>query len=262
MFMAKSQPQEGRSTELRIPKGTTKGDLEGVLSRLVEAGIVSAQQVHAQLGQIRKTMHERLEAVAVVEEKQLSPERVEVWLGEFKTRFYSLEALHKGIEWSDVEKSLRADPEAIREFQELDAHGHRMNVFGEKNGEYIIASAWNDYKEVSADHRNITYDLEAQKLVENNSNKRIGNAVSILAKIKGIKEDEADLYLADPSLHEQLRKVVRLDGWAWLKIDVASRKQGLAPAGFKDGVGVGRVRVREHDATGSFRAERKVKKVA
>jgi len=165
--------------------------------------------------------------------KELAPEQAEkTWLGEFKTRFDALSELHKGIQWADVEKSLKADPESMAKLQALDAKGHAMNVFGEEKGEFIFASAWDKFEQVAPDHRNITYDLEGQKLAEEQGYKPNGNAVSIIAKIMGVKEDEAGSYLADPEFHEQLRKAIAVDGWAWLKTDAATRKAGFALSGY------------------------------
>ena len=62
------------------------------------------------------------------------------WLGDFKSRFDALPQLHKGVQWEDVEKSLKADPESMAKLQALDAKGHAMNVFGEEKGEFIFAS--------------------------------------------------------------------------------------------------------------------------
>jgi len=156
---------------------------------------------------------------------ELTPEQQ--WFGEFKARFDALPQLHKGVQWADVEKSLKADPEQLRKLQTLDEKGHNMNVFGEENGEFIFVSAWRDYKKVSPDHRNIAYDLEGQELAKQYGYNPHGNAVDI---IKSIGAD-----LADPKFHEQLRREIAVNGWAWLKTDAATRKTGDAFDGFNDG---------------------------
>jgi len=118
-------------------------------------------------------------------------------------------------------------PEQLRKLQTLDEKGHNMNVFGEENGEFIFVSAWRDYKKVSPDHRNIAYDLEGQELAKQYGYNPHGNAVDI---IKSIGAD-----LADPKFHEQLRREIAVNGWAWLKTDAATRKTGDAFDGFNDG---------------------------
>lgn len=182
---------------------------------------------------------------------ELTPEQVEKkWLGEFKTRFEALSQLHKGIRWADVEKSLKADPEAMKKLQALDEKGHKMNVFGEEKREFIFASGWSDCNEVSEDHRNITYDLEGQKLAEKDGYNSTGNAVDI-ASAMGVD-------LADPNFHEQLRKAIAVNGWAWLKTDAATRKTGYAFSGRNVGVSEGSAG--HPGAVGSFRAALRVKK--
>lgn len=195
---------------------------------------------------------------AVMEEVELSPEQI--WLNNFKTRFNDpkLSKLHEGIGWEDVERSLMADPESMRKLQAFDEKGHAMNVFGEDGDEFIFASAWSNYKEVSKDHRNITYDLEGQQLAERDGDTPTGNAVSIIAKIMGVKEDEAERYLADPALHEKL-EVIGINGWACLKTDSANREYGIAFFGSASGIYHGLAR--SHGTGGSFRATRRVKKV-
>lgn len=194
----------------------------------------------------------------VTDSAELSPEQV--WLNQFKVRFDdpALKKLHEGIQWTDIENSLKADPEAMRKLQALDEKGHAMNVFGEENGEFIFASAWDNYSKVSADHRNITYDLEGQILAESLGYTPTGNAVSIIAAIMGVKEDEAERYLADPALHEQLRKVIGVNGFAWLKTDAATRKTGRAFHG--DGRGCYRYYANNYFGYGSFRAALRVKR--
>lgn len=186
--------------------------------------------------------------VPTVRNAELSPEQA--WFGQFKTRFEALPQLHKDVQWADVEKSLKADSESMKKLQALDAKGHNMNVFGEENGEFVFVSGWSDYAQVSADHRNIAYDLEGQKLAETNGFKPTGNAVDI-ATLIGVD-------LADTKFHEALRKAIAVNGWAWLKTDAATRTTGFAFFGLN--VGVYRSSAHRYDAAGSFRAALRVKK--
>lgn len=190
--------------------------------------------------------------------KEVTPEQE--WLIALKTRFDDLPQLHEGVVWPDVQKSLIADPESMAKLQALDEKGHAMNVFGEENGEFIFASCWTDIEEVSADHKNITHDLKAQKLAEKQGHKPSSNAVSIIAKIMGVKEDKASNYLADPKFHEQLIKVIAINGGAWLKTDAATRETGSALCGNR--YGIRKYDARDHGDLGSFRAAVRVKKVS
>jgi hypothetical protein len=197
-------------------------------------------------------------------EGELSPEQVEKkWLGEFKSRFDALPKLHEGVQWTDVETSLRADPESMAKLQALDAKGHAMNVFGEESGEFIFVSAWGKEEQVAPNHRNIAYDTKGQKLSEKKGCKPKGNAVSIIANIMGVKhgvkmEEEASNYLADPKFHEQLIEEIAVNGVAWLKTDADTRKTGFALRG-RGGDGIFKMEA-DYSSGGSFRAALRVKK--
>ena len=178
--------------------------------------------------------------------KELSPEEIDQYLGEFKTRFDALPELHKGIEWADVEKSLKADPEAVRKLMELDAAGFEMNVFSAKNDSEIqFRTAQLDITQIAPEYRTIMFDKKAQ--TDSPGSNVNGNAVDIAASM-GVE-------LADKELYEKLRVK---NGWVWLKTDVATRETGSAFNG--DRVGVGSSGAGRHGVTGSFCAALRVKK--
>ncbi len=177
-----------------------------------------------------------------------------------KTNFDALPKLHEGIKWEEVEKSLIASPDAINKLKALDEKGHQMNVFGEENGKFIFVSAWTDYENVSDEHRNICFDAEGQTLAKSQGEAPTGNAVDIIAKIMGVKEDVARNFLAESRYHEQLMEVVEnnLNGWAWLKTDVITRKAGFAFDSYFNGLNQNFASSSNDD--GSFRAALRVKK--
>lgn len=189
-----------------------------------------------------------------------SPEQQ--WFADFETRFNDrkLAKLHEGIAWEDVKKCLEADTELVRNLMAFDAKGHRMNVFGEEGDEFIFASAWNEYSEVSPDHRNISFDTEGERFAKKLGWNPSGNAVKIIADIIGVKEKEAAQYLADPALHMQLLKVIAVNGVAYLKTDAATRAAGGALIG--RGYGFSRVYAHYYNDSGSFRAVLRGKKAA
>ncbi|MCK9186013.1 DUF4256 domain-containing protein [Candidatus Gracilibacteria bacterium] len=193
---------------------------------------------------------------------ELTPEQT--YLQQIKADFDSLPHLHPGVEWIDVEKSLQKDPESLRKLGAFNAKGHKMNVVGEENGEFIFVSAWSNYEEVSPDHRNITFDLEGQKLAESKGYRPIGNAVSIIANIMGVKEDEARNYLADLKFYEQLDNAIDVKGGAWLKTDKTWRERGDAYCASHLSLlcGSSRRLADYLSARTSFRAELRVKKAA
>lgn len=176
------------------------------------------------------------------------------WFIHFKIRFDALAKLHEGIEWADVERSLKADPEAVRKLMALDEKGHKMNVFGEDGDEFIFASAWDDYAWVSKDHRNIVFDAKAQEWLRRYipEEKCNGNAIDIA---KDLKVD-----LADTRLHEKLRRATAVNGRAWLKTHDDWRSTGYALYGFNNGVD--KHGVRNHAGDISLRVMLRIKKVA
>jgi len=178
-------------------------------------------------------------------------------LGKFlialRIRFNELPELHYGIEWKDVEKSLKADREAMGKIYALDEKGHRMNVFGEENGELIFVSAWDNDEQVSREHRNIAFDKEAEKLLaEKYPDDQCNDNATDIAKALGVD-------LADQKFHQQLQKAVQISATAWLKTDAATRKTGKALSGYGGGINLYAAHV--HNYCGSFRAALRVKKV-
>ena len=220
-----------------------------LVSRLLEAAGIEAT-FSTKDAQEPNVVNIALAAEAEAATGELSPEQL--WFDTFKVRFYALRHLHQYILWTDVEKSLKADHESATKLMALDAKGHAMNVFGEEKGELIFASGWDEYSEVSPDHRNIVFDAEAQEwLAKNHPNQTCNGNATDIVKAMGAE-------LAETALHEQLSKVVNLNGWAWLKTDAATTKTGRASCGDRGGVYEG-VEYDRDDA-GSFRAALRVKK--
>lgn len=169
----------------------------------------------------------------------------EKWLGEFKTRFDALPQLHQGVQWTDVEKTLEADQEAMRKLQLLDEAGFKMNVFGEKNGEIQFRTAQTDVTKITSKYRTIMADKKAQTdYPQYNVN---GNAEEIAAAM-GVE-------VADQELYEQFRVQ---NGWVWLKTDATTRKTGDAFYGAYNGI-IKRYARNPYD-DGSFCAALRVKK--
>lgn len=204
--------------------------------------------VAVHLDQIREGTAEALQGVEVTtlptEGAEETPEQL--YLGELKARFYTLPELHEGVEWADVERSLEADPKSREKLIALDALGHKMNVFGVKNGEIVFRSAQTDVTQIAAEHRNIMYDKKAETYYPQYTPN--GNAEDV-ANSMGVE-------LADKELYEQLRVQA---GWVYLKTDATTRKAGYAVYG--SNAGVGKSDAGNHMYSGSFCAALRVKKV-
>lgn len=145
------------------------------------------------------------------------------WFDVFKTRFDSFPHLHEGVQWSDVEKTLKADRKAMGKLQLLDEAGFEMNVFGEKNGEIIFRTAQTDVTKIASKYRTIMADKKAQ--IDYPQYSVHGNAEEIAAFL-GVEVADSDLY-------KQYRVQ---NGWVWLKTDEATRKTGTAFFGNRDGI--------------------------
>lgn len=187
-------------------------------------------------------------------DQELTPEQV--WLGEFKTRFDALPQLHPDVPWLEVERSLNADSEFMRAFDEK---GHQMMVVGEEKGEFIFVSGWDNVNQVSQDHRDIAYDPEGQRIALEQGHSLNGNAVSIIAGIMDVSEEEATRYLAHQRFNQQLAEVLNIVGCAWLKTDDATRQTGDALYGSE--FNINPTFAKENSVYFSFRVELRLKKV-
>jgi hypothetical protein len=242
--------------------------------RIYELRGGAKKQLLAMAGYTTERATEELSPIAVPN-KELEAQEQGKCLGELKRDFDELKALHPNIEWVDVERSLLADKEAIREFGALNAKGHRMTVFGLNNGEFIFASAWTDVEKVAVDHRNIVFDPEAEAwLAEHFPAEKCnnGSAIAKIMEIMGVEEVAARNYLARGELHKQLIEEIGANGWAYLQTDDATRNNGRNNHNPRDehpGLALyGRYSVVDknsadnHNDGGSFRAARGVLKVA
>lgn len=186
----------------------------------------------------------------LAQKPELTPEQA--YLKQLKINFDSLPQLHKDIQWVDVERSLQKDTESLRKLKAFDDNGHSMNVFGEKNGEFIFVSGWRDYNKVSPQHRNVPYDLEGQKLAEGLGRKPTGNALDIAASM--------DASLSDRKFHRQLGRAIAVNGWAWLKTASGVRETGGAIGGSV--YGIHKRGAFSCSDFNSFRVEIRVKKIS
>ena len=92
--------------------------------------------------------------------KGLSPGHREELLKVLKTRFEKHMNRHKGLEWSDVQARLEANPAKLWSLSEMERTGGEPDVVGHdrKTGEYIF---YDCSAESPAGRRNVCYDREA-----------------------------------------------------------------------------------------------------
>jgi len=237
--MASQGPHQGEQPE--NPQPPAKEDLEVTLTKPVETGAVSIKEGNKQLGQIRETTGERLKAASEVQpaKKQLSPEQQKQLLGVLEQRFIFNRKLHENVQWSDVEKSLKAHPEKLWSLWKLEVTGGAPDVIYEESGEFIFGDC---SAESPSGRRNVVFDKEAQEWFEkhNPNLKCNGNATDMVAEYGAEFMTENQFN----ALQEKLR--VDRHTRSWLKTPDDIRKSGDALVGFHDG---NYVRVHEMDVT-------------
>jgi hypothetical protein len=110
--------------------------------------------------------------------KKLSPEQREALLGVLKARFTKNMNRHKGLEWTNVQAKLEANPEKLWSLHEMERTGGEPDVVGHdaKTGAYVF---YDCSAESPKDRRSICYDAEA--LASRKENKPANNALDLAA---------------------------------------------------------------------------------
>jgi hypothetical protein len=237
----------------------SRDDLEALVTKLVETGRISADVINAELDNIRETTGERAKAAsetsALKPEKVLDPESQEALLGTLKVRFETNGKLHENVKWADVEKALRANPEKLWSLQQLESTNGEPDVIAEEEGEFIFGDC---SAESPSGRRNVVFDEEAQKYLEENFPGAIcnGNAVDMAG--------EYGVELMDEEQYRGLQKKLRLDRntWSWLKTPANVRKSGYALYGYRvdNDVYVRQCDALDHGDSGAWRAALRVSK--
>jgi hypothetical protein len=97
--------------------------------------------------------------------KKLAPEQRQELLGMLKARFEKHMNRHRGVEWTQVQAKLQANPDKLWSLSEMDSTGGEPDVIGydKKSGEYLFC----DCSAESPDgRRSVCYDragLESRK---------------------------------------------------------------------------------------------------
>jgi hypothetical protein len=144
--------------------------------------------------------------------------RVEL-LATLKTRFTNAPRRHQGIEWSDVESRLKAQPDTLDILSAMEQSGGEPDVIGRdtKTGEITFCDC---AAESPAGRRSLCYDRAA--LDSRKENKPVGTAVD-MASTLGIELLTEDEYRALQTLGEFDRKTS-----SWVKTPSTIRKLGGA----------------------------------
>lgn len=115
--------------------------------------------------------------------KKLAAKEVEDLLGTLKSRFEKNAGRHKGLEWTDVEARLRANPEKLWSLNEMENSGGEPDVVAhdKKTGEYLFCDC---AAESPKGRRSICYDREA---LESRKEHKPKDSAIDMAKAMGIE---------------------------------------------------------------------------
>ena len=151
--------------------------------------------------------------------KKLSAEQREELLNTLKTRFEKNMGRHKGLEWTNIQAKLEANPEKLWSLSEMERTGGEPDVVGhdKKTGEYIF---YDCAAESPKGRRSVCYDREA--LEARKEHKPKDSALDMAAAI-GVE-------LLTEEQYRELQKLGNFDTKtsSWVKTPADIRKLGGA----------------------------------
>lgn len=152
-------------------------------------------------------------------DKSLSPEQRKELLRILKTRFEKNMNRHPGLEWTDVQARLEANPEKLWSLHEMENTGGEPDVVGQdtQTGEYIF---YDCAAESPNGRRSLCYDREA---LESRKEHRPEDSAIELAEAMGIEMLTEEQYRALQQLGAFDTKTS-----SWIKTPAAIRKLGGA----------------------------------
>jgi hypothetical protein len=151
--------------------------------------------------------------------KKLSPEQRQELLGTLKARFEKHMNRHRGVEWTQVQARLHANPDKLWSLNEMERTGGEPDVVGhdKKTGEYIFY----DCSAESPDgRRSVCYDREG---LESRKEHQPKNNAMDMAAAMGVELLTEDQY-------RDLQKLGKFDTKtsSWLKTPADIRELGGA----------------------------------
>ncbi|PYZ93515.1 hypothetical protein CR194_10115 [Salipaludibacillus keqinensis] len=151
--------------------------------------------------------------------KKLSLEQREELITFLKTRFEKNLNRHIGIEWTDVQAKLEANPEKMWSLNEMEITGGEPDVvdYDDKTGEYIF---YDCSKESPKGRRSVCYDREA---LESRKKFKPENSAMDMATDMGIE-------LLTEEQYRELQKLGQFDlkSSSWVQTPTYIRKLGGA----------------------------------
>lgn len=151
--------------------------------------------------------------------KQLNQQSTDALIVTLKQRFEKFPERHRGIQWTEVEKKLRAQPEKLWSIQEMENTGGEPDLVtfdkGKADWVYIDCAA-----ESPSGRRSLCYDRKA--LDERKEAKPKSSALD-MAEAMGVE-------LLDEAQYRALQQLGQFDAKtsSWIKTPAAIRKNGGA----------------------------------
>ncbi len=151
--------------------------------------------------------------------KKLEPKQIEELVSALKARFEKNMSRHKGLEWTNVQARLEANPEKLWSLSEMERTGGEPDVFGhdKKTGEYIFFDC---SAQSPGGRTSLCYDREA---LDSRKEHKPKNSAADLAAAMGIELLTEEQYL-------ELQKHGEFDtkSSSWVKAPPEMRKLGGA----------------------------------
>ena len=148
---------------------------------------------------------------------ELAKEMLEI----LRARFEENRQRHQGLEWSDIQRRLEANPEKLRSLEKMEETGGEPDVIGQDplTGEYIFCDC---SAETPAGRRNICFDRKGQDERIKKGVYPQGNAVEMA--------EEIGIELLTPEQYHELQSVGSFDQKtsSWLATPPDIRKLGGA----------------------------------
>ena len=167
---------------------------------------------------------------ADAEVRELTPEKQAQLFSTLEARFNSKPEHYKrveGVSFTEVEKSLEADPALIYSFARMEETGGEPDIIAVEDDAFIFADC---SKESPTGRRNCVYDKESEKDIQTEGFN--GNAVD-MAQDFGVE-------LMDESAYMEMQKSGEFDSntWSWFKTPADFRETGCAFFGYRHGAEV------------------------
>lgn len=223
------------------------------LARIANFTIVEKPELEVDAGSPQEVT---VEGVAK-NERVLTPEQAGRVLRALQSSFNANKNLHKGINWKDVEASLKASPEALWSLAQMESAGHAPDVYHDDESGYYFGTCSAETPESA---RNCVYDKEAADwLRTNHPDAQFNGSAVEMADAMGITLMSPEHY------RDILQKKGKFDRntWGWLLTQSDIRSSGGALLGYRYGGGVyiDQDDARDHNDDGAWRGSLRVKKV-